>query len=329
VAVGVVLAVACQNAATNEASGPPSAAAVAARLDRIAEACAKLGSCAHAHDPPRLRDESACVDWWLSHVTSDASPFAGCIAAARTCAAVDACARERGDAAATAFCRAHPGTPAGCDGARLVTCAEDDPAESTALDCASMGASCGEVSQSDGLIARACVSSSLCPAGAPEARCDGAGAIVSCHEGAVERTFCAPGSRCQEQKAPDGTSAALCEPPAHRHCDALGKRWCEGARLVQCQPHGPLGQPLVTDCAALGLECDAHARPAAACVLPGAGTCSQPGRKCDGEALTFCAANRAFHVSCGALGFGACDPDAHGVDAACAQPVSGAAPPRP
>lgn len=298
--------------------GPAASPSLAARIDAGARVCAKLASCAHPHDAPRDRDPAACVDAWIARAPAEREPLEACVAAAKSCAEVDACGRDRGDARTTAFCRAHPGVPTGCEGNRLVTCSQDDPAESSAVDCAAFGATCGDLPQAGGLMARACVSASLCPTGAPEVRCDGADAVLTCHEGAAERAACTSGARCEEHKAKDGSAAAVCEPPGHRHCDTVGKRWCEQGRLVQCQPHGAVGEAAVTDCASLGLACDEHAESGAACVAPGPRSCERAAPRCEGDdVLTFCASGRRFRLSCRDLGLGACDPDAHGVDAAC------------
>jgi hypothetical protein len=293
----------------------PLAPAPLDALDRAARACARIASCAHPHDPPRDRDPGACVDGWLTRPAAEVGVLEACLDAAVGCAQVDACGRNRDDRAAAEFCGAHQGTRTGCDGTRLVTCSEDDPAESVSTDCAAFGALCGDSKQAGGLLVHACLSSALCPAGAPEVRCDGPSAILSCHEGAALRTACPSPGSCQEERGADGTVSAVCE-SAHRHCDTVGKRWCEQGKLVSCQPHGPFGQAVVTDCAALGLSCDSRAD-VASCVVPGTPACAQAAPRCDGGALTFCAAGRRFRLSCRDVGFAVCDPDAHGVDAAC------------
>jgi hypothetical protein len=306
------IAIACH------AGAPPASPAAGDRVDRAARACAKIASCAHPHDAPPDRDPGACVDAWLARPAADAVRLETCLDAAAGCGQVDACARERGDLLATAYCRANPGARTACQGTRLVTCSEDDPAESVSTDCAAFGASCGDSKQPGGLLARACLSATLCPSGVPEVRCEGAAAIVSCHEGAVERTACAGPSRCEQHRGADGVLSAICEPPAHRHCDAVGKRWCEQGLLATCQPHGPYGEVATTDCASLGLACADHAQ-GAACVAAGALPCERAAPRCDGEALAFCAAGRHYRLACRDLGFASCDPDAHGVDAACVQ----------
>ncbi|HEY5242257.1 MAG TPA: hypothetical protein VIJ22_12350, partial [Polyangiaceae bacterium] len=136
----------------------PAGPALSERIDRAARTCAKVASCAHPHDAPRDRDPSACVDAWVARAAADVNPFETCVAAAVGCEQVDACMRARGDAVATAYCRAHPGGRAGCDGNRLVECSEDDPAESSSTDCAAFGATCGDAPQAGGLLTRACVS---------------------------------------------------------------------------------------------------------------------------------------------------------------------------
>jgi len=298
--------------------GPAAAPGLPERVDRAARTCAKVASCAHVNDAPRDRDPGLCVDAWMARAPADVESFESCVASAGGCTEVDACMHARGDARATAYCRANPGDRSGCDGTRLVTCTEDDPTESSSTDCAAFGATCGDCPQSGGLLARACLSSTLCPPGAPDVRCDGANAIVGCRDGAVDRTECLGGTRCEEHHASDGTSSALCESPGHRHCDVVGRRWCELGTLVSCVPRGPFGEAVVSDCAALGLACDDRTDAGADCVVPGPPACERAAPRCDGDALTFCAAGRRFRVSCPELGFSACDPDAHGVDAACA-----------
>ena len=239
----------------------------------------------------------------------------GGAAAARTSA--PACAdgstrRPRRTAAPT------PGLARAATANRLVTCTEDDPNESTSTDCAAFGATCGDSKQAGGLLARACLSPALCPAGAP--RCAATASMPS----SAAATARSSARRARRARAARSTAASTARPrpsarpPVHRHCDVVGKRWCEQDRLVSCQPHGPLGEAAVTDCAASGLACDDHLEGGAACVVPGPRACDHAPTRCDGDALAFCAAGRRVRVSCRDLGFSACDPDAHGVDAACA-----------
>jgi hypothetical protein len=323
-----VIVVACHD--TPEPRPAPSAEAMLdARLDRAARTCASLASCAHSHDSPKERDPGACVEALVTRAPADAAAFEDCVARTHACSDVDVCVRARGDALATHYCRDHAGKHAGCEGSRLVTCSEDDPNESTSTDCASLPATCGELPQPGGLLAYGCVSSALCPAGASPSRCDGPGAVIACHDGAVEKTACVAPARCQELKSADGAIVALCEPPDHRHCTDVDKRWCDGGRLLSCRAHGPFGEVVVTDCALQGLSCAAAAEGGAECAVPGTPVCARGSPKCDGEALAFCAAGRRFRVSCRELGFASCDPDAHGVDAACAATQGAAAPPPP
>lgn len=288
-----------------------------AHVDHVARACAKIASCAHAHDAPRDRDPSACVDGWLTRVTpTDDGVFLRCVNAATSCAALDACAKQRaGDPAAATYCRAHPGEPTACADGRLVTCVEDDPDESTSIDCAAMKATCGESHAAGGLVTRGCVSPALCPAGAPDARCDG-NAIVTCRDGAVERTACAAGVKCVEHRGGDGVQAAVCEDGRHAHCKEIGRSRCDGGRLVQCIPHGQIGEERVIDCGAAGLACDASAAKPV-CALPGQRACEAGAPRCEGDALAFCAAGRAAKVKCTDIGFARCDPNGHGHEASC------------
>ena len=289
------------------------------RIDGIARACVKLTSCAHSHDAPRDHDPAACVDWWLtSGLARGDEAFASCVANARSCAAVDGCARERGgDAVAAEYCRDHAGEQTACVGTRRIVCSDDDPYESTSVDCAAMNATCGEVHVAGGLVVRGCASAALCPPGAPDVRCDGEGAIVTCRDGAVERTACAPGVRCKAAENDDGSRTAMCEGPGHAHCKEVGKSRCAEGRLVQCVPHGELGEERVTDCNALGLACDSSSgRPG--CRVAGPRVCEGGASRCEGDALSFCAAGKPVRVSCAELGFSRCDPDGHGLDASCA-----------
>jgi hypothetical protein len=278
----VLVVVACHTA------GPAGLPTPGDRIDLAARICAKITSCAHAHDAPRDRDPAACVDASMARPFRQADPFDACVLAAQGCAGVDACARDRADAPTTAYCRSHAGTRTGCDGSHFVTCSPDDPAESSAVDCGAFGATCGDLPQAGGLMARGCIYPGLCPSGGPEMHCDGALAVVTCRDGATERTACAGAARCEEHKGSDGAVSAVCESPGHR---------------------------------------DEHAELGAARVAPGPRACEHAAPKCEGDTLTFCAAGRRFHLSCPELRLGACDPDAHGVDAACAPAARGPSPP--
>ena len=280
-------------------------------LAQIAKTCATIASCTHAHDVPRLRDPGACVDWWVS---AD-DPLQKCLAKASGCAQIDTCMHGAGDARAAEFCAARPGVVSGCDGERLVSCGDDDAQESTVTDCTALGGSCRELQSAGGLVQRGCVAPSKCPAGAPEARCDG-NAVLSCHDGAVERATCPSGTRCEEHKDQAGEATASCELPRGRRCNLLGARQCDGDRLVECGG----GKLRVTDCTASGLRCTGSG-PRAGCYVPADVECDKEMLpKCEdgGRALAFCAAGRTTKVSCASLGMGPCNPTAHGAVAACA-----------
>jgi hypothetical protein len=232
-----------------------------------------------------------------------------------------------GDARAAAFCAQRPGVVSGCDGDRLVSCGEDDAHESTVVDCAKIGATCREVKAAGGLVVRACYSPQKCPAGAPEARCDGPGAVLSCRDGAFERVVCRPGTTCEEHRDEAGETVAACELPGRRRCDMRGARHCEEDRLVECDRSGPYSKVRVTDCVGYGLRC-AGVGPRASCYVPTNVECDKellP--KCDGSSVVFCAAGRITKVSCTGIGLGACDPSAKGPMAACVSAPNGGAPP--
>ena len=292
----------------------------ARRIESVAQSCAKISSCAHAHDAPRELDPSACVDWWLARIVDGGDSFADCVAAARDCVAIDVCVERRGNPVAAEYCRGHARDQTACDGGRLITCADDDPRESALSDCTAMHAACGEVKGAGGLTSRACVSAALCPKSAPQARCDGAAAIVTCRDDeAIDRDECPAGAHCEETRGEDGEPTAFCVPRSHEHCNDVGKRRCDGAKLVQCAPHGQFGEIRTVDCAAFDLTCDASG--ARDCVVPGVAECAanapSGAPKCDGGALVFCAAGKHVRVGCEELGFGACDPDGHGLAASC------------
>jgi hypothetical protein len=320
----VVVVIACHGATA------PTNGDLGHRVDRAARACAKATSCARPHDVARDRDPAACVDAWLARSPAELDRVTTCVAEARGCESVEGCLRTPGDSVAAAYCGQNAGTRTGCDGQRLVTCAVDDAAESKSIDCAALGARCAEWKQPGGLVSHACLSASVCPPSAPELRCEGAGGIVACRDGAVERTPCGEGSHCKELHAADGSTSAVCELSEDRHCDAVGKRWCEGGKVLSCQPHGPFGQVVASDCAALGMTCDDRSEPTGAeCVVPGALACDRGAPRCDGASLAFCAAGRRERVPCSEIGFVTCDPDAHGVDAACTLAQAPAASSRP
>jgi hypothetical protein len=302
----------------------PAAASASAEADpslrvlSVAVACTKIASCSHPHDAPRERDPAACVDWWVATAGTD-DAFAACIGGAKDCAGIDVCVRRRGNPQAASVCASRPKNDTTCQGGKLVQCGDDDPRESVLTDCGALQATCGEHALEGGLVARACLSSALCPDGAPAARCDGDAALIACHDGAVERETCLPTQRCEQLKAADGTAVASCEPNGHRHCDDVGARRCDGAKLLECMPHAATGMSRTVDCASFGFACDAKSTHP--CVSAGPAECdaSTPdgAPRCDGDALVFCAAGKKMRVPCTEVGFAACDPDAHGTEAAC------------
>lgn len=229
--------------------------------------------------------------------------------------------RGGGDARAAAFCSQRPGVVSGCDADRLVSCAEDDAHESTVVDCAAVGASCREVKVAGGLVVRACWSLQQCPAGAPAGRCDGSGAVIACHDGAIERVVCRPGTACEEFRDETGEPIAACVLSGRRRCDLRGARHCEADRLIECDRTGQLKRVRVTDCAGYGLRC-AGIGLRAGCYVPTSVECDKellP--KCEGNSVVFCAAGRLAKVPCSGIGLSACDPSAKGPMAGCVSPT--------
>lgn len=290
-----------------------------ASLAKIAQACARVSACTHAHDTARLRDPGKCVDWWLTQAggREGEASLAKCLDGAKTCDDVGACMHGGGDMRAAQFCASRPGAVSGCDGDRLVSCSSDDDAqESTVVDCAKVGATCREV-KSGGLVSWSCFSPQKCPAGAPEVRCDGEGAVLACHDGAIERVACTPGTRCHEHHDQNGEATASCELTGSRACATLGARHCEGDRLVECQGRGHFGTAHVTDCSALGLRCSGDGV-RAGCYVPSNVECDKEMLpRCENTRVVFCAAGRLTRIACTAIGMSACDPSAKGPLAAC------------
>lgn len=293
-------------------------------LHQVSEACARVASCTHSHDAPRLRDPSACVDWWVGHADASApDPLQKCFSQATTCEQINTCIHGGGDAKAAAFCAQRPGVVSGCEGDRLVSCGDDDAQESTITDCTALGATCREMKAAGGLVIRACFAPAKCPPGAPEARCDGPGAVVSCRDGAIERATCRPGTRCEDHKDEAGEATASCQLPGRRRCDALGARHCEGDRLIECSSQENAGKVRVSDCAGFGLRCTGSG-PRAGCYVPADVECDKdmlPKCEGNGQSLVFCAAGRLTKIACASLGMGACNPTAHGSVAACSPPA--------
>jgi hypothetical protein len=311
---------------------PPKAAPSAAPpkdppvLAQIASACARVSACTHAHDAPRFRDPSACVDWWLSGSPSDggegSETLRKCLVEATTCEKVSTCMHGGGDAKAAAFCAQRAGVVSGCDGDRLVVCGEDDAHESSVVDCAKLGATCREVKVAGGLVVRSCFSPQKCPAGAPAVRCDGSGAVLSCHDGGFERVACRPGTTCEERTDEEGAPTAACELPGRRRCDVRGTRHCEDDRLVECDRTGHSSRARVTDCVGNGLRC-AGVGPRAGCYVPSNVECDKEFLpRCEGGSVVFCSAGRLSKVACSSIGLGPCDPAAKGPMAACSAPLA-------
>ena len=259
------------------------------------------------------------MDHWIMEAPGPAGPVMGCLSSALTCEAIDACLHSAPDPPSTAFCRAHPGAMTGCDGTSLILCGEDEPEESTTVDCASLGATCSALTEAGGLSTHACVDPARCPAELTKTWCDpraGAGiAVLSCHDGEIERTVCPTGSTCQAHAEADGEQAATCEAKGHTSCAHPGSRRCEGSRLVRCEVHGHFGHERSVDCAAIGLVCTE--RESGAGCTDGPPQCAGGPATCEGEGLSFCAAGKRLRVDCRELGFGTCEADGRGPQATC------------
>jgi hypothetical protein len=325
---GVAAAGLCALFACNDAETPPPATPKPASgpqwprgFSQVTAKCAQIASCAKPGDPPRLADPSACVDHWLARGSED--PQAKCLLAATSCNDVDACKRGGSDANATAFCASHPGVLSACDGARVVTCAGDDGREAGLVDCAAVGATCSETRLAGGLIVRGCASAKLCPPGAPEARCEGAApssAVITCHDGMVERVACGGGERCT-QHDDEGEASATCAPATESRCNDVGGSRCDpSGKLLECVASGHFGGVRTTDCAKAGLVCRARGNKSA-CVVDAAPECARRPTRCEGDLLVYCAAGAEVKVSCASIHLGPCDPGARGPEAACGAPV--------
>jgi hypothetical protein len=285
----------------------------------MAQACVRLSGCTHAAEGSPFRDPAACVDWWLSEPDPN-EPLRRCLSAAGSCEQVATCVQGGGDPKAASFCLARPGVVSGCDGDRLVTCGEDDSHPSTVVDCGAMGATCREVKSTGGLVVRACYAPQKCPPGAPDSRCDGQGAAISCRDGAFERITCRGGTTCEEGRDESGEGAASCELRGARRCEGAAFRRCEQDRVVECERGGggaARRNAKVTDCVAYGLHCTGIG-PRAGCSVPSMVECDKAQLpKCDGSSLVFCAAGRQMKLPCPSLGFAGCDPAGKGAMAAC------------
>ncbi len=309
-AIGLALCAACASPPARRAAAPPPDEVLA----RVARQCVRVASCTDAHDPAPLRAPGACVDWWLLAAPGE-RPLADCLMRARSCAAVEACTHAPADPAATEYCRAHPGTLSACDGARFVSCEGKDGAESTAVDCASMGAACGERADVE-LLVRGCVAPGLCPSGAPALRCDGAATLLGCTAGIADRRTCPPGTRCASTTDADGMPSAACLSPAGRGCEGGSSAGaCEGDVALACVPSGHYAGMHVAHCAAHGLTC--AVRGGRAVCERRAASCAPGPARCEAGSLLYCAAGTKERVSCASLGFSSCDPAGAGAEAAC------------
>lgn len=320
ISAAILAACACHRPASS--SPAPSglediahAASGEARLDAIARKCARIASCAHTHDPPRLREPGRCVDYWLEHMNDLDEPIAPCLETAMTCAEVETCMHPAASNAASTFCNAHPGMGTGCDGNALVTCAKDDPGESTSTDCASAGGTCGETKGAGGLLSHACKNPAACPPDVTRATCDATNAVVACSEGAIERTPCRAGTKCHAHKDADGEELASCEDPDDVPCSTVGARVCKGTRLGICEVHGHHADEVSVDCAALGMTCIMQS--GRATCGPAPLDCVQGGPRCEGSTLVFCASGRTERVPCEDIGLGACEAEGRGPVALC------------
>ena len=296
------------------------------RVDVLARKCARIASCAHRHDSPLFREPGACVEYWLEHLEDTVEPIPACLASAASCVDVEACLHARGNERAAAICAAHPELSTTCDGDALITCAKDDPSESTLTACAPIHATCGEAHAAGGLVAHACLSTASCPADVTRARCDGTAAVVACHDQVEERIACRPGTACRAHVDEDGEELATCEGPAEVSCDTVGRRACRGSTLVRCEAHGHHGREASVDCGSLGLECSVVAG-RAACRVPdetghgqgeaNATGCAASAPRCDGDAVVFCASGKTERIACHDLGLGPCEPEGRGPIALC------------
>ena len=320
-AVMAVVAAACGSSPPPPPAKPPPPRGPLrpAGFDQVTAKCAQIASCAHPHDPLRVRDPSLCVDQWLT-ARDQPGTNALCLLKAKTCADVDACLHGA-DARAAQFCARSAGVLSACDENRLVTCASDELRESTAVDCGALGATCTEARVAGGLVVRGCASPKLCPPDAPETRCDGA-AVVSCRDGMVERVPCEPGDTCEEHKDEGGESYALCHPRADRRCLDFGASRCDGDRAIECVAGrgGHFGVQKVIDCGKADLTCAVRGS-RAACVVREGASCVRGPARCEGDLLVFCAAGAEAKVPCAKLGLGPCDPGARGPEAACGPPL--------
>lgn len=280
-------------------------------IARIGKVCARVASCADPHDATHLRNPTSCIDWWLVNTTVESDTIA-CLSKAASCQDVEACTHDPVDRGAIDWCVAHPGVLGTCDGTRLYSCS-DDPAESSAIDCATLGGTCIEQRVAGGLVVRGCASQKLCPPNAPLARCEG-NAIVRCEDGIAERRECAKTTRC----IAGGEEGASCEGEPNQdrpqRCLKPGFAACDGDRVTFCMLVGRNAWLRTTDCKRWDMTCGMR-NGRANCTSKVIGCADTP--RCDGENLVFCAAGTEMRVSCKELGFSRCDPAARAQEAAC------------
>ncbi len=295
--------IACRPAATQEpADRDPS------WLPDVARACALRASCAHGHDSGDARDPAKCIAAWLVERNgADPTGRQACMMQARSCEAAHAC-EPSGDSSAMAFCAKHANPSTACDGNARIECGDDD-GEAERTDCATLGGTCQVVRHSGGLTESACVSTTACPPGAKEGRCENETTVFACQDGAADRIVCQPGRKCVARKDDDGIERASCETIGAPRCSAPGTRYCEGERLVSCM--GPRGNDKssveVTDCGALGLRCEGQGK-AAGCYVRGKPDCSiEDALTCDDGAMSYCVLGRRVRVACNSIGGSSCE----------------------
>ncbi len=284
-------------------------------VSRIAKQCALVASCSDQHDSSAFRTPHGCVDWYVVNARDEA-PLADCVMRATSCTDVVRCTHERADGLAETFCKAHPGVLSACDGNEFLSCEGESSAESTAVDCAALGGTCGE-HKTAGLVERGCISARLCPQGAPEHRCDG-DVVIDCQDGIADKNACPRGSRCTSGKDENGAPTAHCRSTSGRECSLVGSAFCEGDTAYACVQNGRFAGLHSADCAALGLACTMRSG-RVACVKRGEAECAPSPASCIGDDLRFCAAGESFHVSCKELGFSGCDSAGGGGEALCAR----------
>jgi len=281
-----------------------------AKLARIARQCALVASCSDEHDASNLQTPAACVDWYVVN-SRDESPLATCVMRARSCEDVTRCTHPPPNPSAEGYCRAHPGVLTACENSHLYTCQGSEGVESTAVDCSELGGTCREKRVGE-LVERGCTSPSLCPADAPEHRCDG-DIIVDCQDGIASRDPCPAGWRCAATKDDQGVR---CVSGRGRECDLAGTAFCEGDVAYACVQNGRYAGLHSADCAAMGLACAVRSG-RVSCVHRGPPTCATSPASCAGDDLRFCANGDTFRVSCKDLGFARCDPSGGGGAALC------------